>query len=46
MPARKEFSITGTFTGHVDVGELGEMRVEGLVGAGHGIFCSSFGVRV
>lgn len=44
--ARKEFSIAGTFTGQVDVGELREMRVEGLMGEGHGIFSSFFGVRV
>mgnify|MGYP007046041599 CR=1 FL=1 len=29
MLAGKEFSIAGTFTGQVDVGELGEMRVKG-----------------
>lgn len=30
----------------VDVGELGAVRVEGMVGKGRGIFCSAFEVRV
>lgn len=30
----------------VDVGELGAVRVEGMVDKGRGIFCSAFEVRV